>query len=109
MRVVEDAEVWLVFLEERSSFLRQLPTFVQNMTDGDATASQFDHDLVWKSGLFIRVNIAGDSGDWCDLSQLFEHGPMQIFPARMMRSTHSKCRRIAGSIVFVRISAHLDS
>ena len=43
MRMTKDAEVWLIFLKERSSFLRQFPAFVQNMTDGDAAACQFDH------------------------------------------------------------------
>ena len=61
MRMAKDAEVWLVFLEERSSFLRQLPTFVQKMTDGDAAACQFDHGLGRKSALFIIVDVAGDS------------------------------------------------
>ena len=30
-------------MEQGPSVLRQLPAFVQNMTDGDATACQFDH------------------------------------------------------------------
>ena len=45
MRMTKDAEVWLGFLEERSSALRQLPAFIQNMTDGDAAACQFNHGL----------------------------------------------------------------
>jgi hypothetical protein len=45
MRVAKDAEVWLFFLEERSSFLCQLPDFIQNMTDGDSEAGQFDQGL----------------------------------------------------------------
>ena len=80
MPVAEDAEVWLVFLEERSSFLRQLPAFVQNMTDGDAAACQFDHDLGWKSALFIIVDVAGDGGDRSDPLQLFDHGPITYVP-----------------------------
>ena len=43
MRMTKDAEVWLFFLEERSSFFHQLPAFIQNMTDGDEAAGQFDH------------------------------------------------------------------
>jgi hypothetical protein len=56
--MTKDAEVWLVFLEERSSVLRELPAFIQHMTDGDAVACQFDHDLGRKSALFIIVDVA---------------------------------------------------
>ena len=45
VRTTKDAEVWRAFLEERSPILRQLPAFIQNMTDGDASAGQFDHGL----------------------------------------------------------------
>ena len=80
MRMAKDAEVWLVFLEERSSFFRQLPAFVQNMTDGDAAACQFDHGLGRKSALFIIVDVAGDGGDRSNLLQLFDHGPIANVP-----------------------------
>ena len=80
MRMAKDAEVWLVFLEERSSFFRQLPAFVQNMTDGDAAACQFDHGLGRKSALFIIVDVAGDGGDRSDLLQLLDHGPIANVP-----------------------------
>jgi hypothetical protein len=69
MRMTNDAEVWLVFLEERSSFLRQLPAFVQNMTDGDAAACRFDHGLGRNSALFIIIDIARDGGDRSDLRE----------------------------------------
>ena len=58
MRMTKDAEVWLGFLEERSSVLRQLPAFVQNMADSDAAACQFDHGLWWKPTLFRIVDVA---------------------------------------------------
>jgi hypothetical protein len=80
MRMTKDAEVWLVFLEERSSFFHQLPTFIQNMTDGDAAAGQFDHGLGRKSALFIIVNVSGDGGDGSDLLQLFDHGLIANVP-----------------------------
>ena len=80
MRMTNDAEVWLVFLEERSSFLRQLPAFVQNMTDGDAAACRFDHGLGRNSALFIIIDIARDGGDRSDLLQLFDHGPIANVP-----------------------------
>ena len=80
MRMAKDAEAWLVFLEERSSFFRQLPAFVQNMTDGDAAACQFDHGLGRKSALFIIVDVARDSGDRRDLLQLFDHAPIANVP-----------------------------
>ena len=80
MRVAEDAEVWLFFLKECSSILRELPAFVQNMTDGDAAAGQFDYGLGRKSALLIIVDVAGDGGDWSDLLQLFDHGPIANVP-----------------------------
>ncbi len=49
--MAKDAEVWLVFLEERSSFFRHLPAFIQKMTDGEAAACRFDHGLRWKATL----------------------------------------------------------
>jgi len=45
MRMIKDAEVWLLAIQEGSSVFRELPAFVQNMTDGDAAAGQFDHGL----------------------------------------------------------------
>ena len=80
MRMTKDAEVWLVFLEERSSFLRQLPTFIQNMADSDAAARQFDHGFGRTSALAIIVDVAGDGGDWRDLLQLFNHGLIANVP-----------------------------
>ena len=51
------------------------------MTDGDAEARQFDHRLCWEPTLFIIiVDVARDSGDWCDLFQLFDHGPVANVP-----------------------------
>ena len=78
--MTKDAEVWLIFLEERSSFFHQLPAFLQNMTDGDAATGQFDHGLGQKSTLFIIVNVSGDGGDGSDLLQLFDHGPITNVP-----------------------------
>ena len=80
MRMTKDAEVWLFFLKECSSILRELPAFVQNMTDGDAAAGQFDYGLGRKSALLIIVDVAGDGGDWSDLLQLFDHGPIANVP-----------------------------
>ena len=45
MRVAKDAEVWLFAIQKGSSIFRELSTFVQNMTDGNAEAGQFDHGL----------------------------------------------------------------
>jgi hypothetical protein len=61
--MAKHADVWLVFLEERSSILRELPAFVQNMTDGDAAACRFDHGLWWRPPLFEPVDIAGGHCD----------------------------------------------
>jgi hypothetical protein len=74
MRMTKDTEVWLFFLKERSAVFRQLPACIQNMTNSDAAAGQFDHGLGRKSALFIIVNVAGDGGDRSDLLQLFDHG-----------------------------------
>jgi hypothetical protein len=43
--MTKNAEVWLFCLKECSSVLRELPTFIQNMTDGDAAVGQFHHGL----------------------------------------------------------------
>ena len=80
MRVAEDADIWMFTLQERPPFFRQLPAFVQNMTDGDAAACPFDHGLGWKSALLIIVDVAGDGGDRSDLLQLFDHGPIANVP-----------------------------
>ena len=46
---------------------------MQNMTDGDTMACQFDHGLGLRSPLFKIVDVAGDGGDRSDLLQLFDH------------------------------------
>ena len=84
MGVAEDADIWMFVLQERSSFFRQFPTFIQNMTDGDTAARQFDHSLVGKSTLFVAIYVAGDGGDWSDLLQLFDHGPIADIPGGRM-------------------------
>jgi hypothetical protein len=63
MRVAKDAEVWLFAIQKGSSIFRELSTFVQNTTDGDAAAGQFDHGLWWKSTLFKPTDIARDHCD----------------------------------------------
>jgi hypothetical protein len=45
MRMTKDADIRLDFLEQRSSALCELSAFVQNMTNGDVVACQFDHGL----------------------------------------------------------------
>ena len=49
------------------------------MSDGDTAARQFDHGLRRQSALVI-INISGDSSDWSDLRQLFDHGPIANVP-----------------------------
>ena len=67
-------------MEQGPSVLRHLPAFVQNMTDGDASACQLDHGLWWVSALFIIVNVAGDGGDRNNLLQLLNHRPIADVP-----------------------------
>ena len=43
--MAENTDVRLFTLKKRSSIFRELSTFVQNMTDGNAEAGQFDHGL----------------------------------------------------------------
>jgi hypothetical protein len=74
MRVAKDADVRSFAIQKGSPVFRELPDFIQNMTDGDAVAGQFDHGLRRKSALFIIVDVAGDGGDRRDLLQLFNHG-----------------------------------
>jgi hypothetical protein len=78
--VTKDADVWSFAIQKGSSVLRELPAFIQNMTDGDAVACQFDHGLGRKSALFIIVDVAGDGGDRSDLLQLFDHRPIANVP-----------------------------
>ena len=69
----------MFILQERSPLFRHLPAFVQDMTDGDAEACQFDHGLGLKSALRI-IDVAGHGSDWRDLLQLLEHGPVVNVP-----------------------------
>ena len=80
MRMTKDTDVWLLAIQKGSPVLRQLSAFIQNMTDGDAVACQFDHDLGRKSALFIIIDVAGDGGDRRDLLQLFNHGSIANVP-----------------------------
>ena len=83
MRMAKDAEVRLGFLNKCSSVLRQLPAFIQHMTDGDAAARQFDHDLGRKSALFRIIDVAGDGGYGSDGSKLLDDGePADIAGAK---------------------------
>ena len=96
MRMPKDADVWLLTIQKGSPVLRELSAFVQNMTDGDAEARQFDHRLCWEPTLFIIiVDVARDGGDRSDLLQLFDHGPIanitgveNIIDAFKMSSDH---------------------
>jgi hypothetical protein len=45
VRVAKDADVRSFAIQKGSPVLRELPAFIQNMTDGDAAACQFDHGL----------------------------------------------------------------
>ena len=74
--MAKHADIRLFALKKGSSFLRQLPAFILNMTDGDAAACQFDHGLGRKYALSVIVDIARDGGDRSDLFQLFNHGPI---------------------------------
>jgi hypothetical protein len=76
MRVTEDADVGVFTFKKCAASFRHLATFVQNMTDGDAAACQFDHHLERNSTLLVAIHVAGDGGDRCDLLQLFNHRPI---------------------------------
>jgi hypothetical protein len=78
--MTKDADIRLFALKKGSPFFRHLPAFVQNMTDGDAAAYQIDHGLGRKYALFIIIDVAGDGGDWSNLLQLFDHGPIANVP-----------------------------
>ena len=73
--MAKDADVRLFALKKRSPVLRELPAFVQEMTNGDAEACQFDHGLGRRSALTI-IDITGNGDDRSDLLQLFDHGPI---------------------------------
>ena len=60
MCVAKDADIGLFAFKKCSSFFRQFPAFIQNMTDGDAEACQVDHGLGRKPALVIATHIAGD-------------------------------------------------
>jgi hypothetical protein len=78
--VAKDADVRLFAIQKGSSVLREFPAFIQNMTDDDAAACQFDHGLGRKSALFFIIDVAGDGGDRSDLLQLFNHGLIANIP-----------------------------
>ena len=77
MGMAKHTDIRLFAHKKGSSILRELPAFVQDMTDGDAEACQIDHRLGRKPTLFIIiVDVARDGGNWCDPFQLFDHGPI---------------------------------
>lgn len=80
MCVAKDANVRLFLVQKNPSFFRQLPAFVQNMTDRDAAACQFDHSLRRKYAKFTCIDVAGHGGDWRDLFQLLDDGPLANVP-----------------------------
>jgi hypothetical protein len=80
VRVAKDADVRSFAIQKGSTVFCELPAFIQNMTDGDAAACQFDHGLERKSALFIIIDIAGDGRDRSDLLQLFNHGLIANVP-----------------------------
>jgi len=57
MRVTEDADIGVFTFKTCAVVCRHLPAFVQNMTDGDAAACQFGHDLRRQSTLVEPINI----------------------------------------------------
>ena len=58
MRMTKDPEVWLLTIQKGSSVLRELPAFLQNMTDG-----QFHHGLWWRPTLLEPIDVAGGHCD----------------------------------------------
>ena len=76
MRVTEDADIGVFTFKKCAAFFRHLPAFVQNMTDGDAVACQFDHHLGRNFILLVAIHVARDGGDWSDLLQPFDHRPI---------------------------------
>ena len=80
VRVAKDTDVRSFAIQKGSPVFRELAAFIQNMTDGDAVAGQFNNGLGWKFVLFIIIDVTGDSGDWRDLLQLFDHGLIANVP-----------------------------
>jgi hypothetical protein len=78
--MAKDADVRSFAIQKGSSGLREFPAFIQNMTDGDTAACQFDHGPGRKSALFLIVDVAGDGRDRSDLLQLFNHGLIANVP-----------------------------
>ena len=76
MGMPEDADIWMFMLQECPPFFRQLPPFIQNMTNGDTEACQFDYSLRRKYTLFTVIDVAGDGGDRRDQLQLLEDGSL---------------------------------
>ena len=73
-------DIRLFALKKGSSVLCQLPTFIQNMTDGNADARQLNHGFGWQSALFIFINVAQDGCGRSDLLQFFDHRPVTDVP-----------------------------
>src|SRR5690349_21242675 len=57
IRVTEDTDIGVFTFKRCAAVFRHLPAFVQNMTDGDAAACQFDHDLRRQFTLVEPINI----------------------------------------------------
>ncbi len=62
-----------------SSVPHESPSFVQNMTGGDAAACQLDHGLGWEPALVI-IGIPRNGSDRSDLLQMFDHRPIADVP-----------------------------
>jgi hypothetical protein len=78
--VTKDTDIRVGFLEKRSTALCELPALIQNMTDGNAAACQFDYGLGRKYVLFTIIDVAGNGGDRRDLFQLLDDRPLADVP-----------------------------
>jgi hypothetical protein len=80
MRMAKDADIRVGFLEKRSTALCELPALIQNMTDRNAAACQFDYGLGRKYVLFTIIDVAGNGGERRDLFQLLDDRPLANIP-----------------------------
>src|SRR5438046_9952644 len=78
-RLARAADVRSFAIQKGVAVLRELPTVIRNMTDGDAAACQLDHGLGRISALFT-IDVARDGGDQSHLLQMFDHGPIANVP-----------------------------
>lgn len=80
VRVTEDADIRLFTIQKGSTVFCELPALIYHMAESDADSKECHHSFRWKPTLLVPIDVAGDGGDWRNLLQLFDDGPIANVP-----------------------------